>query len=478
MPRYNYRKKHPKASSDQIQNMINRRPALNDILSRPKLRRVAKPRVRKPAGAGVVYDYPGAGRAIGSSIGSVFGPIGSMAGGFLGNAAHSIIKHVTGFGGYKIQANSLIPEAGAPPKVRNTGNEFVVSHREYLTDIFSASGAANSISPFALQNYFINPGLASTLPWVSRIAAQFEQYRIQGMLFEFKSMFSDAVVTSNGALGNIILATEYNAAQPNFQSKVQMENMEFAQSCKPSTSVIHPIECKRSQNVLNELYVRTGNVLAGEDVKMYDFGNFQIATQGIPLGGAGAAVNLGELWVSYEIAFLKPKIQTVGAVYLDSGFGHVGGIFSTSTNGPYPAFSTVPSIPPVFGTNNLGISLVSNTTLAIPLLPYPMNYEVVFNWFDTSLANSAGWGAPQPSTLTNCTLTGPLVGTLSGNYFQTPGRGATATTCGANLTFTISCPGSQPGITQATILMGNVSLPLSGTLRWDCSVNAIPQNIV
>ena len=95
-------------------------------------------------------------------------------------------------------------------------------------------------------------------------------------------MYSDAVVTANGSLGSIILATEYNAGAPPFANKQAMENYEFAQSCKPSCSVLHPIECARSQSVLSELYVRTGIVPPNEDVKTYDFANFYFASQGIP----------------------------------------------------------------------------------------------------------------------------------------------------------------------------------------------------
>lgn len=51
--------------------------------------------------------------------------------------------------------------------------------------------------------------------------------------------------------------------------------------------------------------------------------DFQIASQGIPLGTAGASVALGELWVSYQIVLMKPKIPLLGSSsYVDSGYSH------------------------------------------------------------------------------------------------------------------------------------------------------------
>ena len=127
------------------------------------------------------------------------------------------------------------------------------------------------------------------------------------MVFEYKSLYSDAVVTLNGSIGSVILATEYNAGAPVFASKQAMENYQFAQSSKPSCSILHPIECANRQNVLSELYIRSGAVPAGEDVKTYDFGDFQIASQGIPVQVANSPPVLGELWVSYQIALLNPE---------------------------------------------------------------------------------------------------------------------------------------------------------------------------
>ena len=70
---------------------------------------------------------------------------------------------------------------------------------------------------------------------------------------------------------------------------------------------------EKAQSVLGDLYVRpTLNVPSGSDRRLYDFGNFQIATIGLQ----GTSVNVGELWVTYEIELFKPKVITEDGLYI------------------------------------------------------------------------------------------------------------------------------------------------------------------
>ena len=67
--------------------------------------------------------------------------------------AQTLIHKVTGFGdytlpGYGVTANKLL-ETNDPPIVMNDGKEFVIRHREYITDIYS--GVAGSAGAPALS---------------------------------------------------------------------------------------------------------------------------------------------------------------------------------------------------------------------------------------------------------------------------------------------------------------------------------------
>lgn len=249
----------------------------------------------------VKYDYPGAGRRIGEMVGS-FVPLpgASVVGGILGDAAQSLVKKITGFGEYQIQQNTLL-EGMDPPQFANrlNGKGTVVRHREYIGDVITSA----TPGAFKVNNYFIQPALTTSFPWLSGLADQFEQYEVSGMVYEFKTMSADALNSTNTALGSVIMATNYNAAAPNFANKQEMENYEYSSSCKPSSSMLHPIECSRAQSVSTTLYTRSSSVPSGQDQRLYDFANFQIAT----VGFQGASVNVGELWCTYDIVLLKPR---------------------------------------------------------------------------------------------------------------------------------------------------------------------------
>lgn len=237
--------------------------------------------------------------------------LGGVADGLL-----PILGPILGFGDYvtpnwQVKKNVLY-EGQDPPRVQNgNSKEFVIRHREFLTDIIT--GPAGE---FSLRSYKINPGLQSTFPWLAVLAQNFEQYELEGMLFEFKSTSADALNSTNTALGKVMMATEYDASRPNFQTPSEMENHQYGQSAKQSLSMLHPIECARNQSTLNELYVRIGDVPSQDDSRFYDFGNFQIATY----GQQASNVVIGELWVTYQVKFFKPCLQGEGNIMLSSSY--------------------------------------------------------------------------------------------------------------------------------------------------------------
>lgn len=252
---------------------------------------------------------PGIISALGSVGGSIVGgmtPLGTVLGGFLGGKLGHLVENITGFGDYKLNSNSIMRGGMSPPQVVNSQNNgaFIVRHREYIGDV-SASSA------FTLTSYPLNPGMEQTFPWLSRLAGNFEQYSFRGVLFEFLSTSSDSILATSAtsALGTVNMATEYDSLEPNFPDKRAMLNHEFANSRKPSVTFIHPVECKRNRTPVSELYVRQGPVPTGGDQRLYDLGNFQIATEGMQ---ASTGV-CGELWVTYECLLLKQKYSEFSA---------------------------------------------------------------------------------------------------------------------------------------------------------------------
>ena len=157
------------------------------------------------------------------------------------------------------------------------------------------------------------------------------------------------------------------------------------------------------QNVLSELYIRPGAVPAGQDVKTYDFGDFQIASQGIPLGSAGAAVNLGELWVSYQIALIKPRIPTESATYTDSGFAYFSGVTNNAGFAPYGPIPVPYNSIVKRASSNIPIVLQSDNTFVIECGSTAMNYEFELAWYAMNVSAGSNWRAPT-AILTNCSF--------------------------------------------------------------------------
>lgn len=189
--------------------------------------------------------------------------------------------------------------AGAEGSVR-------VTHKEYLGEIRTAGNAFNNAYIKKL-----NPGLSSTFPWLSTIAANFEEYEFHGLTFVFVSESADALSSTNTALGSVMMATQYNANLPALNSKETMLAYEFSNTGRPSSSMIHMVECARRRTVLPEMYIRTGEVdqdpTQPQDYRLYDWGTFQVATQ-----GQQAACTLGELWVTYDVILRKPRLPRGG----------------------------------------------------------------------------------------------------------------------------------------------------------------------
>lgn len=245
-------------------------------------------------------------------VGSMFGPLGGGVGTSLGDWGANVL----GLGDYKIESNSLMDGVTGVPRMHAGNRSVRISHREFLSDITGSIGFQNRV-------YTINPGSQSTFPWLSNIAYMFQSYKLHGLIFEFVSSSADALNSVNTALGTVVLGTQYNVALPNFVNKPEAEAHEFTCSSRPSKSLIHPIECDPKDQVMDHLFTRTGVLPAGQDYQFYDWGNFQFMTVGMQ-----AAATIGELWVSYDIEFLKPRIQSGGSW---------PGDFTRIENGPWDA---------------------------------------------------------------------------------------------------------------------------------------------
>lgn len=316
------------------------------------------------------------------------GRLGGGPGRAFGGALGSGIAEIAGFGDYHIGGGAMmkLDEGQGIPAFGNMAFGTRVRHREFIADITASGGAS-----FLNQSFPLNPGIARTFPWLASVAKNFDQYQIVGCVFQFVSTSSD--ITAGGALGSVILATDYDAKDLPYSSKLVMENSQYAVSTKPSVSTIHAIECDPEATAQSILYIRDGSQPADTDVRLYDLGNFQLATVGLPTSTG----NIGELWVSYDVILYKPVLGSltgISSMFIlpDNTFiGVTGGYLSTS----------VFSKPPTYG--NLGGSIKFDTYSFPPEISsgtFLLEYRVV--GASSVLTNAMSF------TPTNCTNTPAL----------------------------------------------------------------------
>ena len=312
---------------------------------------------------------------------TTFGNVGRTIGS-VGDIASSLFNTITGRGDYrekvaghqasyeKGDTSSAIlmkrsammygnPQPGlmSAASVTFGGSRPRVRHREMVCMVFGSTD-------FATQSFRIQPGLrgvGSLFPWCSSVANCFQQYILQGAILEFVSTCSEYAATS--ALGSVMMSTLYNVNDAPLSSVVEVDNNEFTTTNKPSISFIHPLELAKDASMVNVRSVRGSNTNAAsiDDDRLDDVGLFQISTQGNPTTGI-----IGELWIAYDIEFLKPQLPDL----------HVGTSaifqvqFNNYTTGATPAQTVITA-----NSQNSVPVVAASATGNVVNLTFPVQYS-------------------------------------------------------------------------------------------------------
>jgi len=235
--------------------------------------------------------------------------LGSQLGGALGGWAQKGISALIGRGDYKeehaasgldIDSNSIVkpmtasqvPIFSTPDKLHGAVR---VQHREYIRDIDTNSAFT--------QQLRINPNNPALFPWLSTMAINFEQWLPMGIVFEFVSTAGNAFSGGAANLGDISMATQYDLIAPPFFTKSQILNHFYATSAATSQDLMHAIECAPGDTPCLPRYIDHGSVTTF-DPRLNDLGIFNWLTE-----GSQSTYTAGQLWVTYEIILLKPRLE-------------------------------------------------------------------------------------------------------------------------------------------------------------------------
>jgi len=197
-------------------------------------------------------------------------------------------------------AESNIVYASGPKFIRVSDREQRIIHREKVATI---TGGGNAFS--VLKTVPLNPGMASSFPWLCNEARGWERYRWNRLAF----LIVPTVAASSA--GNWLMATDFDASDAAPASETAMSAYSDSVEGNLWVKILHELDPDRLNGDLKSRYVRNAALSANQDIKMYDAGNEFIASAGD--GGGDAKV-----WVQYDVSLMIPQVP-------------VGGFFSTGT---------------------------------------------------------------------------------------------------------------------------------------------------
>lgn len=366
-------------------------------------------------------------------------------------AARDAIPMVVGMGDYEVIGNSIekhsmiVGDAQQDfiPSFSSDARHVRVRHREFLGNVMSAPVAG----AFRNTMYRINPGIVTTFPWLSGTAKQYDQWYPEGIVVSFSSTSSSFNGTDQ-SLGQVILATDYDLTDTPYNSSIEALNAEFSVSCKASESVRHPIECAPLERQVRVLKVR-GVTNPTDNLQWYDLCNLQVCTEGV----SAPNIVLGQLWISYDIVFLKEQLNgnLYGASLLQTDSIGTTGISTSAYFGTNFAVTSSSTLVPTFGTNT--ITFPSNVGAGSFLVSYYVE------------GTSTAVAQPAVAFTTGCSA-----GPLSIGPFNIVSYNSTSTFLQRSFTVTINSP-------NAVITFSGGTLPTSPTLVF-CTIVQLNSTVV
>lgn len=410
-------------------------------------------------------------RGIGALAG---GAMGYMRGGLAGAGAGvssgwdqgANFSKYMGWGDYRGVSTNQIMGGGDSNQQQISVNQtdlsgdIYVTRTEFVSNLV-VTGTAGGSSPFENRTFSLNPGISQSFPWLSQISNCFTLYDFEGLMFQYKPLFSEDAGNSNN-LGKVIMATDYDPTAPAFVTSVQMENYDYANSTKPSCGMVHGVETANRQQVVNMMYVRTGAV--SRDLTFYDIGTFQVATEGIPLPAASTTQIIGEIWVTYRLKLSRAEIYS-------SLLGN--NISCDAQRGTSSAAALTTGTTFSKASNNIGV-VVTNQSATSLRITFPVNitlgyYQIVM-YFASGATPFTTQNWQVPTNFVNCQYYLPGY-TIPGGSLQVINGPASpvGTTSQTGMMQMFYVYVNSPGLTQARVDI-NVSAALSATTTWSLFV--------
>jgi len=282
---------------------------------------------------------------------------------------------------------------------RNSGNtnglsrrSCVVEEHELILDLSNQAVAG----AFTVTNTLpLNPGQATTFPWLHLQAKQWERYEIDYLRIEYKREVSE--FNASGTAGKVMIGVDIDASDGAPATKVAFMDMErdlIADGMPCENFAIKHIPRQRLHPKGVPKYVRPGGLPGNASILDFDVGNLFIAISGT----ANDTTKLGEIHITYRVRFSVPVLSEQQAVPINNNVALFqtpeGGLQNMVNNTPVRLTLTQATFNGIGATNVGGLIL-------LPL----GNYLVDFGSFTFASTDGAMQMSMQPVKNTN-SLTG------------------------------------------------------------------------
>ncbi len=226
-------------------------------------------------------------------------------------------------------------------RILPNGN-LLVSHREFIQKV---PGSVN----FSINSDPINPGLPTQFKWLYPIAMRYESYKFRKLCYEFVNSKAGTFA------GDVIMGVDYDASDA---SPFNEDELQSYFGCKTS-QICQPMKFHANTTMLHKIgpskFTRIGALASNQDIKLYDSGNFFIATT-----DCADTSNIGRLFVDYEVELMTPQVSAAD-------------ILSCKVT-PVASTAAAPCGTSFTVTGTLGVTWLSGTTFSVDV---PGQYQII-----------------------------------------------------------------------------------------------------
>ena len=123
----------------------------------------------------------------------------------------------------------------------------VITHTEYIGEVYGnglidPGDSSSAPIPFESNKLILNPGMEKTFPWLSQIAANYQEYELEQLVFKFTPQLAE-VSSNNGLVGQVLIVTQYKPQAAPFKNMDDVMHYNHYSKGKTTEDITYGVEC-------------------------------------------------------------------------------------------------------------------------------------------------------------------------------------------------------------------------------------------